>query len=482
MALPNPPPSASYPDSATRRAEQELIDAFHRCRTDKAEFARRFFKIEPTAFQQEVLSGSGRVDTTVAGRRTGKSTAKVIDAVHDLAVRGFNRRAFVGAPSLDQAEQYVREIREAAERAPLMRALIKGGPERGIHKSSGFPVVEFVTGGELHCRATVQEGRYLRGKGADAVYLSEAAFISDEVYDRAVRALVLDRRGRIHLDSSPNGDNFVKRLFDRATQPRGHYSKESANGYYTNAHGTVYDNPLLSREDIEAIRSELPEYAWRTEYLAEFIESGDAVFSWELLVRLFDHDYGQLSKAFDATKRYVIGVDLAQVSDYTAIVVIDRTGRPPYRLAHWRRFRGVPYMGPGGVVDQVSQLQRDFSGARVYVDATSEKAVAESLPNAEPVVFTGPLRAAMMSHLIVLAENEQLALPARFRALRDEMRALRRARLPGGGVRADHPRDGYDDCVWALALACRGLQPAKAQAPPAVIEALQHIRWYAPAT
>ena len=416
MALPNPPPSASYPDSATRRAEQELIDAFHRCRTDKAEFARRFFKIEPTAFQQEVLSGSGRVDTTVAGRRTGKSTAKVIDAVHDLAVRGFNRRAFVGAPSLDQAEQYVREIREAAERAPLMRAL------------------------------------------------------------------VLDRRGRIHLDSSPNGDNFVKRLFDRATQPRGHYSKESANGYYTNAHGTVFDNPLLSREDIEAIRSELPEYAWRTEYLAEFIESGDAVFSWELLVRLFDHDYSQLSKAFDATKRYVIGVDLAQVSDYTAIVVIDRTGRPPYRLAHWRRFRGVPYMGPGGVVDQVSQLQRDFSGARVYVDATSEKAVAESLPNAEPVVFTGPLRAAMMSHLIVLCENEALALPAKFRALRDEMRALRRAKLPSGGVRADHPRDGYDDTVWALALACRGLQPVKAQAPPEAIAALQNIRWYAPAT
>src|SRR5262249_7988967 len=154
----------------------------------------------------------------------------------------------------------------------------------------------------------------------DWVALSEAAFINDGVYDRVVRALVLDRRGSIHLDTSPNGDNYVKTLFDRANHATGQFRRQSANGYYTAAHGTVLDNPLLDRDDMEAIRGEVPEWVWRTEYLAEFVEDSESVFSWPLLVALFDHDYPQLERG-ELHHRYAIGVDLAQVHDYTAMSV-----------------------------------------------------------------------------------------------------------------------------------------------------------------
>jgi phage FluMu gp28-like protein len=478
VALKTPPPSFSYRNSATRRAEAELIDLFHRCQNDKALFAKAFFDLDVSPFQLEVLNSSGRVDATVAGRRTGKTTAKVIDCMWDLACNGLERVGFVAAPSLDQAEQYVREIQFAAERSANMRMLLAGGPDKAIHRRSGFPTVELVTGGMMHCRSVVQGGRYLRGHGANWVMLAEAAFINDEVYDRAVRPLVLTTGGRIHLDSSPNGDNYVKRIFDRATASRGRYTKVSPDRYYSAAHGTVYDNPNIPRADIEAIRSEVPDWVFRTEYLAEFIDAGDTVFSWPLLVKLFDHDYPMLDRG-DITRQYSIGVDLAQVHDYTAICVVDITPPAPFRLAHWRRFRGVPYMGEGGVADQVTELQKAFNHCRVHVDATSERAVAESLPNAEAVIFTGATRTSMLSHLIVMAENQALALPASFTVLRDEMRAMRRFRLAGGGIRADHPRDGFDDTLWSLALALRGvvsrgLQPA----PPQIQEAMRQIRWY----
>jgi phage FluMu gp28-like protein len=478
VALPKPPPSVSIPSRATRAAERDLIDLFTRCQTDKALFAKAFFDLDVTPFQQEVMDGHGRVDTVVAGRRTGKTTAVCIDRVHDLATAGYNRVGIVGAPSLDQAQQYIREIQAAAERSPNMAALIEGGPDRGIHRRTGFPTVDFVTGGSIQCRATVEEGRYMRGRGADWVVLTEAAFIGDIVLDRAVRPLVLDRHGTIHLESTPNGPNYVQRFFERATEVAGRYTKASENGYYTSAHGTVFDNPRLSREDIEAIRTEVPEWVFETEYLAVFKELGDAVFSWPLLVKLFDHDYGQIAQASRATRRYAIGVDLAQVSDFTAICVLDIT-ESPYKLAHWRRFRGVSYVGSGGVVEQVNELQRAFNGARVFVDATSEKAVAESINNAQPVVFTVAERTAMLSHLIVLCENQGLQLSARWPQLRDEMRQMRRMRM-GNSVRADHPRDGYDDCVWSLALACRAVTGKRASKPipPEVAEAFRVARWF----
>jgi len=459
------------------RVQRQVAEAAERSKTDKDLFADVFFGVKLYPWQKAAMASEGRVETWVAGRRTGKTLANTIDRTHDLVCRGPNRVGYVGGPSVDQAAQYFREIEAACARQTWMAELLKGGAQ-GI-RWAPFPQVTFTNGSVMHGRSTVRDGVYLRGKGAHWVSLTEAAWINDAVYHQVVRALVLDRRGNIRLETTPNGGNYVFGLDERSSlQTRERWIKRDREAYYRAARATVYDNPDLDPLDISAIRAELPEWVWRTEYLAEFVEAGDAVFSWPLLVRLFDHDYPPLGKAFDAVHRYCIGVDLAQVSDYTAIVVLDITGAPPFRIAHWRRFRGVPYMGPGGVVDQVNALREAFNNARVYVDATSEKAVAESIAGAEGVVFTGPERTAMMSHLIVMAENEALALPARFSVLRDEMRALRRVRLAGGGVRADHPRDGYDDTVWALALACRGLRSGLKPAPPEVEAAFRQIQWW----
>src|SRR5262249_4385998 len=157
------------------------------------------------------------------------------------------------------------------------------------------------------------------------------------------RALVLDRHGTIHLDTTPQAGSYVQNLFERATQPAGRYQKSSLDGYYTASHATSFDNPRLDPLDLAQIKTEIPEWVWRTEYLAEWVDLGDAVFAYDLLLRLFDHDYPPIAERYDNTKRYAIGVDLAQVQDWTAIIVLDITGKPPYKLAHWRRFRGTPY-------------------------------------------------------------------------------------------------------------------------------------------
>jgi hypothetical protein len=402
----------------------------------------------------------------------------VVRSVHRLVTQGPGATGIVGAPSLDQASQYIHEIEVAAERSPYMAALIAGGPSKGISRKDGFPQVEFVTGGTMHCRSTVHDGRYLRGKGADWVALTEACFVRENVYQRVIRPLVLDRRGVIYLDTSPNGDDYVKGLFDRALYPveGSPFVQRSKDGYYRRTHATVYDNPRLTRQDIESIRQEVPDWVFRVEFLAEFLDDQEAVFSWPLLADLFDQDYAPQTRALPG-HRYAIGLDLAEMHDYTCITVVD-LWRAPYRLAAYRRFRGTPYIGSGGVVDQVLQLREAFGRARVYVDATNEKAVAESIPGAEAVVFTQSSRNAMLSQLLVLCEARNLQLPSAYTVLRDEMRAMRRVRLPSGSIRPDHPRSGYDDTVWSLALACRGIANSRHVGSSNALRVLREAAFY----
>lgn len=62
-----------------------------------------------------------------------------------------------------------------------------------------------VNGSVLHARSTARGGTCLRGKGADGVILTEAAFVPTEAYQQVIAPTVLDRRGQLELDTTPNG-------------------------------------------------------------------------------------------------------------------------------------------------------------------------------------------------------------------------------------------------------------------------------------
>jgi hypothetical protein len=459
----------------THLQQRQVEQALDACRTDKAKFADLFFGVELFPWQKAAMARTARVDTWVAGRRTGKTLANTIDRVHDLAFHP-NRVGYIGGPSVDQAGQYFREIEAAMARPTLMESLLKDGGVRW----APFPSVTLVNGSVMHGRSTVRDGIYLRGKGAHWVALTEAAWINDAVYEQVVRALVLDKHGDIRLETTPNGENYVYELDERATNRANRWVRSSDNAYYRAVHATVLDNPSLDTLDIDAIRQEVPEWVFRTEYLAEYLSTDETVFSWPLLVRLFDDDYPMQSGRLPG-HRYVMGVDLAQVHDYTSIHVIDLTPVPNrqtmYRLAYWSRYRGKPYTGEGGVIEDVLATRKAFGNCPVYIDATSERSVAEQIPGAHAIQFTSAIRSAMFSHLLVLCERAMLSLPAMWVTLRDEMRALKRVKR-GNGTRIDHPREGYDDCCFSLGLACMGV-PAPATRPSGgVMEMLRNAQFY----
>jgi hypothetical protein len=458
----------------THEQQARLAQVIRRCKQDRCEFSRVFFgkDLRESPWQVDAVNMGGTISTKVAGRRSGKTLTTTVEAMHALATQA-RKTWYVTGPSLDQASLYFNEIEQAAQHPNGMMAALLDGPI----KRSPFPSLKLVTGSELHARSTARDGVYLRGKGANGVCVTEAAFIKDKVYSEVIRAMVLDRGGVIRLESTPNGQNYFQTLHNLANGEQRVLLDGSGRiytdptRYYRTIHATVFDNLAVPRAEIERIRLEVPEYVWLVEYLAQFVADEELVFDWGLLADLFDEDYHQ-ALGPELGHRYVIGVDLAQVRDYTAIIVLDVT-RWPIRLVRWLHYRGKPYTGPGSVVEDVNLLRRDFNNARVLIDATTERGVAESVVGAEAFTFTQSSRNAILSNLQVLLQNRKFELPAGFTRLRDELRALRRVRKAGSqNARIDHPDDGHDDTVMSLALAA---WPLRATVSPGSRDAIEAV-------
>lgn len=441
----------------TPKARELLNETLRKSRKDKVYFAKAFFGLDLGEKQAQALRLGGQVQVKVAGRRFGKSTITLVDVVHECATKP-KQVWYITAPSIDQAKIYFHELEQRITQNVLLEALIKGPV-----KWSPFPEVTLINGSKIHARSTARDGVFLRGKGADGVAITEAAFVKDRVYHEVIRAMVLDRQGLLRLETTPNGMNYIYKLFQEGLN--------DPSGYYRSFHATVYDNERLSRDELERIKREIPELAWRVEYLAEFVEDDTFVFPWELLQEIFD-DYNPAGEP-KSNGRYVIGVDLAKYRDYTVIIVLDIT-RPPYTLAEWHRYQGKLYTD---VVAHINELQVKYR-ARVYLDATGVgDPVAEQVRNCEPFIFSEKSRNELISNLVVLIQQKKLLLPASWTAIRDELRYFRNVKR-GTKVKAEASEGYHDDTVMALALACWALKGGYQQASPEAISLLRGLKVY----
>ena len=107
--------------------------------------------------------------------------------------------------------------------------------------------------------------------GADLIVEDEAARVVDELYF-SVRPMLAVSGGRLILMSTPFGK-------------RGHFFEEWTNGgeSWERIMITAHDCPRISPEFLEEERQALGDWWFRQEYLCEFVETVDQVFSYDLV-------------------------------------------------------------------------------------------------------------------------------------------------------------------------------------------------------
>jgi len=293
----------------------------------------------------------------------------------------------------------------------------------------------------------------LRGEGLHRVVVDEAARVRREVWEAILRPAVSDTHGRVLFISTPKGKNWFYELWTRgqdALQP------EFESWKFPTA-----DNPKVSAEDIEQARQSLPVDVFSQEYLAEFLENSAGVF------RNIQACIGSIREEPLPGKEYFAGLDLARLTDFTVLTILDAHGRQVY----WDRFN---------LLDWTVQKERIIPVIRKYkaklnVDATGVgDPIYEDLRRAGLNVvgykFTAESKKKLIETLMIGFDQKKLCL-LREPVQTNELDIFEYAIGSSGMVHYSAPEGYHDDAVIALALANWLING------PIIIPGISRIKW-----
>jgi hypothetical protein len=211
--------------------------------------------ITPDPWQKTVLRTQARQTIMLVTRQGGKSTVSSMKALH-RAEYDVGSLILLLAPSYRQSKELFRKIRAA--RATLgSRHRIASESTLELQYSNGSRIVA-LPGSEQTIRGF---------SGVDLLVVDEAARVPDPLY-QAIRPMLAVSGGDILLLSTPFGK-------------RGFFHQEwTGAGEWERVKITAHDCPRISKEWLEQERAQIGEWWYRQEYLCEFVETTDTVFSY----------------------------------------------------------------------------------------------------------------------------------------------------------------------------------------------------------
>lgn len=261
--------------------------------------------------------------------------------------------------------------------------------------------------------------------------------------------------------------------------------------YFSRHEITIYDAIKLGLKfDAEGVKTRITSDRWAREYLCEFLQGGSTYFSRDKLLQLEDTSALDRSRA-----RIVLGVDLAKINDFTAIVVLAQT-HEVLRVVHTYQIRSVDY----GRQAQIILDLADRHGAElVAVDITKHASFVDQAPKRLRRIaigknFTSEWKGEWVPRLKVAVEQRELLADwdaaslwdarvsafgdARSPVLLDDFGRVVQSTTPSGKAKYDVPRlklrgaeqDGHGDSFSALLLAYWAILSAT---PGAVAEAVE---------
>ena len=299
--------------------------------------------------------------------------------------------------------------------------------------------VEFPGGGWYQVRSA-DDPDSLRGDGLNRLVMDECSFVAEKAWTEALRPALSDRKGDALFISTPKGQNWFWRMWIKGQEGGAEWQSWSF---------PSVANPFLDPNEVESARGDIPERVYEQEYLAKFLEDAGGVFR-----KVRDAvDLGRVQP--DAPRpndRYVIGVDLARVEDFTVVTVLDGRRRQCYH----ERFNQISWERQ---IESIKAVARKFPGA-VVVDSTGVgdpicEALKRSQVRVVPYHLSNQSKESAIDRLALLLEQGAIRLmdvPAQT----NELLAYQYELTPSRNVRMNAPQGMHDDCVIALALAAWG--------------------------
>lgn len=233
---------------------------------DPVEFAK-LLGIIPDEWQEHVLRYQGNKLLLLCSRQSGKSTITAIAALHKI-IYSPGSLVLLVSPSQRQSSELFKKVTEFIKNLPVKLEKVEDN-RLSLQLVNGSRIVSLPSK-----EATV------RGySAASLVIMDESARIPDTLM-QAISPMVGVSQGKMILLSTPAGC-------------RGHFYNFyiDENSGWEKITVTADQCPRLDPEWLEAERNQVGDLIFRQEYMCEFVQNVDSLFSIEEINDAFDSDF-----------------------------------------------------------------------------------------------------------------------------------------------------------------------------------------------
>jgi len=234
---------------------------------DPAYFMEIAFNVVPDKWQKKLLRDTPDKSLLLCSRQSGKSTVSAVMALYN-AIFKIDSLVLIVAKARRQALELFRKVRDGLELVISLGIVnIKYETQSSIEFSNKSRIV-----------AIPGKQDTIRGYSkVSFLLLDEAAFIPDDVY-AAVRPMLAVSKGKIIAMTTPYGK---RGWFFRAWDGDSDWTRISI---------TASDCPRITNEFINNEIEEIGDWRVRQEYMCEFIDAEDQLFSYDDLMESITYD------------------------------------------------------------------------------------------------------------------------------------------------------------------------------------------------
>jgi hypothetical protein len=232
------------------------------------------------------------------GRQFGKSLLAQNLMLYWLLKTPNQKGAWI-TPVYNQCKKIFQELTNAAN--PLIAS-----------QNKADLTITFINGSTIQFLST-DNYNTIRGFSFHYMVIDEAAFIKEEAINEAVMPTLTAIGKKCLIISTPKSKNWFYNYFLRGN---------TSNDVYIAFKGISRDNPYVNKDFLIEQYKSLPKDIYNQEYLAEFTDAGNDVFTNLDLVCMID-EWGIPNR----TERYFIGVDTGISNDFTVCAIQSESGR-----------------------------------------------------------------------------------------------------------------------------------------------------------
>jgi hypothetical protein len=380
-----------------------------------------------TYYQREILDAEERFTITEASTKTGKTASHIIWLFEQGLKLKEGQNVWWVAPVYGQAEIAFNRMRHQVSQKNIFE----------VNQSK--LKLTLPTGGVIQFKSA-QDPDNLYGEDVYAAVFDEASRAKEAAWF-ALRSTLTATRGKCKIIGNAKGKkNWMYRLGSKARAGEPDYKYFKITAYDAVKAG------ILSIEEVEQAKRDLPDYVFKELYLAEPNEDGANPFG-------YTHINNCLQLELSKQPTEFIGIDIAKSYDYTVITCLDKFGKITYFdrfQKDWAQTKEtilrlpdkptlIDSTGVGdSFVEDLNKIRHNITGFKYTSDSKQKlmAGLAQGIQKGEIGIIDGVLKDELESFEFIYNANT-------------------------GHVRYSAPEGQHDDCVNSLALSYKCFKEKK---------------------